>query len=89
MNVMTPKYALILVAAVCLSGCGINACEQPERYAGSGQTGSIVVPDDLTPINSSNALQVPDVDGRPSEPVAKRGDCLESPPEYFPEGLPR
>lgn len=86
---MIQKCVLAIVAAVCLSGCGITACEQPDRYAGSGQAGSLVVPDDLTPIDKSNALQVPDVDGAPSEPVAKRGDCLESPPEYFPEGLPR
>lgn len=89
MKTTIPKAVFVAVVAVGLAGCGINACEQPDRYAGSGELGGVAVPDDLTPLNNSNALQVPDVESGDRETVAKRGDCLESPPEYFPEGLPR
>jgi len=45
------------------------------------------VPDGLTPPDESRALQIPPISPEP-KPVEKRGECLESPPEYFEGGLP-
>jgi hypothetical protein len=85
------KLLSLLMAASALTGCfgrfSVAACEQPDRYQSAPEAGPVLVPDGLTPPDESRALQIPDVAPDPQS-VEKRGDCLESPPEYFEGGLP-
>jgi uncharacterized lipoprotein len=83
---------LLLVAVVPLmQGCfgrfSVAACEQADRYENALDAAPVQVPDDLTPPDESRALKIPSLPPE-IETVEKRGDCLESPPEYFEGGLP-
>lgn len=82
-------FVLGVVSSV-TAGCGrfsVAACEQPERYDSAIEAAPVQVPEGLTPPDESRALQIP---GLPAETktIKKRGECLESPPEYFEDGLP-
>lgn len=85
------KPSLLLAAVSVLStGCGrlsVVACEQADQYQYATESGPVQVPDGLTPPDQSRALQIPEVPPE-TQSVEKRGDCLESPPEYFEGGLP-
>ena len=82
------RALLTLVPGILFSGCGvldINSCEKPDRYQNSSEVAPVRVPEGLTPPDESRALQIPDAPAE-TESVSKRGDCLESPPEYFEDG---
>jgi uncharacterized lipoprotein len=81
--------ATLLVAANLLAACGATRCEQPERYAGSGELPPVQVPDDLTPPDESRSLRIPQVGDGERPKVARKGACLESPPDYFEGGQPQ
>lgn len=88
----TVMKRLLLLAAVSVltTSCGrfgVVACEESDRYRSAIEAGPVQVPDGLTPPDQSRALQIPDVPPE-TKSVEKRGDCLESPPEYFEGGLP-
>jgi len=82
---------LVVVVPLLLSGCfgrfSVAACEQSDRYQNAYDAAPVQVPDDLTPPDESRALKIPALPPE-AESVEKRGDCLESPPEYFEGGLP-
>ena len=79
------RALITTVSGVLLAGCGvldINSCEKPDRYQDSSEIAPVQVPEGLSPPDESRALQIPDVPAE-TKSVSKRGDCLESPPEYF------
>ncbi len=85
------KLLLLGAVSALLSGCfgrfSVAACEPSDRYENSYDAGPVQVPDDLTPPDESRALKIPGVPPE-TETIERRGDCLESPPEYFEGGLP-
>ena len=85
------KLLSLLVAVSGLTAaCGrfsVVSCEPAERYESAREVAPVREPDGLTPPDESRALQIPEVSGE-AKPVEKRGECLESPPEYFEGGLP-
>ncbi|HEX5047725.1 MAG TPA: hypothetical protein VFX89_11445 [Gammaproteobacteria bacterium] len=83
--------ALAAAAAAILSGCSHKdhalRCEPTDRYALAGSTPPVRVPDDLTPPDETDALQLPSTDvGRPA---SGEKPCLESPPTFTPAGRAR
>ena len=85
------KLALLVVTLPLVAGCfgrfNVASCEPAELYENASNAAPVQVPDDLTPPDESRALKIPPVPSD-TQQVAKRGDCLESPPEYFEGGLP-
>lgn len=85
----SPRLAAIVVAAaaVLLGGCSRDhslRCEPSERYARAGSTGDVRVPDDLTPPDDTDALQLPSAEAAAAGSGEK--PCLESPPKFTPTG---
>lgn len=83
--------AAAAAAATAFAGCSHKEhslrCEPNDRYALAGSTPPVRVPDDLTPPDETDALQLPSADvGR-----AASGEkpCLESPPTFAPAGRGR
>ena len=86
------KWGILILLHGALAGCGFldaGSCENPERYEGSAEVAPVQVPEGLTPPDESRALKIPDTSSGDAAPVKKRGDCLESPPDYFEEDLVR
>ena len=86
------RRALIGIFAIwSLGGCAGRfalRCEDTERYTGSGQIPPARIPDDLSPPDQSESLQIPaPVEGEVDQ-LESRGSCLESPPDYFGAGTP-
>lgn len=78
-------FAASAAAAVWLSGCSGDralSCADSEQYADSGSIAPWSVPNDLSPPDESDALQIPNVrEDDASEP----SECLETPPRYYDE----
>ncbi len=67
-----------MLLAGCSHGDGLR-CEPTERYAVSQSVGPVQIPDDLTPPDESDALQLP-APVTPNDQPA--GGCLEDPPKF-------
>lgn len=87
---MRAAVLLALSLAALLAGCRgeyASRCEDPERYAHSGEIPPVRVPDDLDVPSEDEALRIPAGGQLPApQPRSGRGPCLESPPEYFEGG---
>ena len=86
------RIACCVLLASSVTGCGSTfalRCEDPGRYADSGEVPPIQIPDDLDPPDESQSLRIP---APPSEgeveQLQSRGPCLESPPDFFEAGAP-
>lgn len=75
--------AALALAALAMTGCSGVSCERPERYAGAASVAPIQVPEGLSPPDQSRALRIPPRPAEPPQPIRRRGDCLESPPDFF------
>lgn len=80
-----PAAILGLAAAVSLAGCfGKKSdvrCEPTDRYTTVGSVGPVRIPDDLTPPDESDALQLPTTGADDGSSVPP-GGCLEDPPKF-------
>jgi len=82
--------AATAAAAAGLSGCSKEHslhCEPTGRYALAASTPPVRVPDDLTPPDESDALQLPSPDA--GRAASGEKPCLESPPTFAPPGRAR
>jgi uncharacterized lipoprotein len=88
---LTRRVLISVLVVSSLSGCAsrfAQRCEDPLRYTGSGQIPPIRIPDDLTPPDQTESLQIPaPIEGEVEE-LESRGSCLESPPDYYETGAP-
>ncbi|HET8698946.1 MAG TPA: hypothetical protein VFO94_15785 [Gammaproteobacteria bacterium] len=85
------RLAAVLAAAAVLGGCARDhtlRCEPSERYARAGSTAPVRVPDDLTPPDETDALQLPSAPSAPAADGAEKA-CLETPPTFTPGGRGR
>ncbi len=73
----------VALAAVATTACSGVSCERPERYAGAASVAPIQVPQDLASPDQSRALRIPAGPAEPPQSIRRRGDCLESPPDFF------
>jgi hypothetical protein len=79
-----PWLAAVL-AACALAACSREttlSCDASERYAGAGSTPPVRIPDDLSPPDESDALQLPPE----ATETSARAACLESPPAFYDGG---
>jgi uncharacterized lipoprotein len=77
--------AAAAAAAAVLGGCSKEHslhCEPSDRYALAGSTPPVRVPDDLTPPDETDALQLPSADA--GRAASGEKPCLESPPTFAP-----
>jgi uncharacterized lipoprotein len=84
------RVAAFVVAAAIFGGCSRDhalRCEPSDRYARAGSTAPVRVPDDLTPPDETDALQLPTADAAPAADAEK--PCLETPPTVAPGGRGR
>jgi uncharacterized lipoprotein len=84
------RVAAFVVAAAIFGGCSRDhtlRCEPSDRYARAGSTAPVRVPDDLTPPDETDALQLPTGDAPPAADAEK--PCLETPPTFTPGGRGR
>jgi hypothetical protein len=82
--------AATAAAAAVLSGCSKDHslhCEPSDRYALAASMPPVRVPDDLTPPDEGDALQLPPEDAGRAASAEK--PCLESPPTFTPTGRGR
>lgn len=89
--VLTRRVLIGVLATWSLGGCASRfaaRCEDPARYAESGQIPPVRIPDDLSPPEQSEALQIPAPIEGEVEQLESRGSCLESPPDYYEAGSP-
>ena len=80
----------MLAAAAVLGACARDhtlRCEPSDRYALAESTAPVRVPDDLTPPDETDALQLPAAESRPPADADKA--CLETPPTFTPGGRGR
>ncbi len=80
-----------LLAAWLLGGCSGGfalRCEDPERYAGSGEIPPVRIPDDLNPPDESESLRIPAPAEGGVEQLERQGPCLESPPDFYEGAAP-
>jgi hypothetical protein len=73
-----------LVTVGSLGGCSshnIQRCEPTDRYTTVGSVGPVRIPDDLTPPDESDALQLPPANAADSS-APPPGGCLEEPPKF-------
>ncbi|MFL2547476.1 MAG: hypothetical protein ACJ0SL_09010 [Candidatus Rariloculaceae bacterium] len=80
------RTLLVVLLAASLSSCASRfaaTCVDPERYTDNGQMSPIRIPDDLSPPDESNSLQIPPAIEGEVEQLESRGNCLESPPDYY------
>ncbi len=75
--------AALALTAVAVTGCSSVSCERPERYAGAASVAPIQVPEGLASPDQARALRIPSKPAEPPPPVRRRGECLESPPDFF------
>lgn len=84
------RLAAMVIAAAVLGGCSKDhtlRCEPNERYLRAGSAVPVRVPDDLTPPDETDALQLPSADAAPAASAEK--PCLETPPTFAPTGAGR
>jgi uncharacterized lipoprotein len=89
--VISTRLFLAVLIALSLNGCASRfaaTCVDPARYTDSGQMPPIRIPDDLSPPDQSNSLQIPPALEGEVEQLESRGNCLESPPDYYDTGAP-
>ena len=86
------KYLLIgFFLTWWLSGCASRfalRCEDPVRYSDNGNIPPVRIPDDLSPPDESQSLRIPPPAEGDAEQVQSRGECLESPPDFFESAAP-
>jgi uncharacterized lipoprotein len=77
--------ALILLAVVLVSGCGLfgggsGPCKEPKGYQGNAELPLLRTPEGVDAPNQRALLRIPEVKGK----VVRRPDgrCLDEPPEY-------
>ena len=79
------RLAAVLLAAAILGGCSRDhmlRCEPSGRYARASSAVPVRVPDDLTPPDETDALQLPSTDAATAANAEK--PCLETPPTFSP-----
>lgn len=89
--VLTRRILIGVLVTWSLGGCArrfAERCEDSELYAGSRQIPPVRIPDDLSPPDQSESLQIPGPIEGEVEQLESRGSCLESPPDYFETGAP-
>lgn len=72
------------IASLLLAGCsGHDAvrCESTDRYTAVRSVGPVRIPDDLTPPDESDALQLPPASAADGA-APPAGGCLEEPPKF-------
>lgn len=88
---LTRHLLLGLLVIGWLGGCSSSfalRCEDPARYADSGEMPPVRIPDDLSPPDESQSLRIPAPAEGEAEQLESRGECLESPPDFFEAGAP-
>jgi hypothetical protein len=73
-----------IVSLGALAGCSshqLARCEPTDRYTTVGSVGPVRIPDDLTPPDESDALQLPPASAADSS-APPAGGCLEEPPKF-------
>jgi uncharacterized lipoprotein len=83
------RITLLLISVCIVGACGTTRCDAPARYSDARELPPVQVPDDLTPPDESRSLRIPQVSTAEPRKVTRKGDCLESPPDYFEGGQPQ
>lgn len=89
--IFTRRLLIGTLATLCLGGCGGGfavRCEDPARYTNSEEIPPVRIPDDLSPPDQSQSLRIPAPAEGEAEQLESRGECLESPPDFFEAGAP-
>lgn len=83
LRTLIARGSTIAVAAGTLAACAGVPCERPERYSGAPSIAPLQVPEGLTEPEHSRALRIPERPVEEPRRISRRGQCLESPPDFF------
>ena len=82
------RVVLPVMLSWLLGACGGMRCDKPDQYADSRSVPPVRIPDGLTAPEQSEGLRIPELPAdKPPKVISKRGPCLESPPNYFENGI--